>query len=511
MADTSDTNMSSLPQGGDAGTVGGLSAATDAGAPAPAPYSDPYSSRYAPALRSLEAVNAAQAKATATAQKASSLAQASIQTHQVASSLAQQAQRQQDQHLATFGSQAQPSSGLQPPGASTGVSAPGSLPAGGQSPAVPPVVRPQGSLPSAPAARPMPAGVSPNSSFQAPPSPTTAAASQPTAQPEAGAGKIDINKNFTKDGKWIADPDSDLVNHLDDNHDQKAMDNIDDHYQKLPGGLTAAQKYDKAVNEGFIKPPDQDLTKRQKSQLFLEFGLALLAHSDARTDTTASAFGKAGQETQATYQNLTHNIPVQSALADYERRQKIELEAAGKQADLEKQAMVTRAEQLRADTAAQQAWARANLRNDTTRTDAANRIAEEDRRTAAERNKPDQPQEIQNPNGPGTVMAVIQRDANGNPTGYKVLPNAGGKSNAARDDKDDAARTKAIAADVAKRRASVQQSFKPAEKNPDGSIKTPGRPYTDDELTQMAADSYDKASGKKPVVSGDPNAPWNNR
>ena len=113
---------------------------------------------------------------------------------------------------------------------------------------------------------------------------------------------------------------------------------------KANTGKTAHEMYDELEKKGLVLPSSADLTNKQKGELFLKFGMNLMkAHQPAsialrsqwKAPNPMGEIGAAGAETMADYDKIVQQQR-ESALKQYEDRQKIGMEAAGKQSDLER-------------------------------------------------------------------------------------------------------------------------------------------------------------------------------
>jgi len=113
---------------------------------------------------------------------------------------------------------------------------------------------------------------------------------------------------------------------------------------KANTGKTAHEMYDELEKKGLVLPSSADLTNKQKGELFLKFGMNLMkAHQPAsialrsqwKAPNPMGEIGAAASETMADYDKITQQQR-EGALKQYEDRQKIGMEAAGKQADLER-------------------------------------------------------------------------------------------------------------------------------------------------------------------------------
>lgn len=101
---------------------------------------------------------------------------------------------------------------------------------------------------------------------------------------------------------------------------------------KAKTGKSADEMYDDLVSKGFVEPPDLDLTKREKSELFIHFGLSMLAN---RRKGFLESAGEAGQSTLDQAGQMKDKDK-QAAYADYQRRQTLGIDQAKNRGETER-------------------------------------------------------------------------------------------------------------------------------------------------------------------------------
>jgi hypothetical protein len=156
------------------------------------------------------------------------------------------------------------------------------------------------------------------------------------ALPNSAAAGADDWKQHT--AGWDYDKHVTQQNFTQDHWDQANAD------MKAHTGKTAHEMYDELENKGLVLPTSANLTNRQKGELFAKFGMDLLQQQHATVVKRGAGFtpanpmaeiAKAGSDTMGNYDQILQ-AQRQGALQQYQDKQKIGLEAAGKQADLEK-------------------------------------------------------------------------------------------------------------------------------------------------------------------------------
>lgn len=171
------------------------------------------------------------------------------------------------------------------------------------------------------------------------------------------------------------------LNEHDDDTFKEAMDAI-----KAKHGKTPDELYDEMINNKFISPADQPLTKRQKAEAFTHIGLELLQNSTHRAgqEDLAGAFGRAGAAGEASIQRSREQAANQ-AHQEYLREQGLMGEKA-KAAETDEKQREMEERQLAVDKAKNaEDWRKTQYAQGQENARAAERIASEDRKTASER------------------------------------------------------------------------------------------------------------------------------
>jgi hypothetical protein len=260
------------------------------------------------------------------------------------------------------------------------------------------------------------------------------------------------------------DPDQ----HLKDmNYDQSHWDEANAELKKNTG-KTAHEMYDELENRGLVLPSDAKLTDRQKGELFLKFGMRMLQQQHAglvRPDQWVAPnagrdFAKAAEGTLGDYDEIL-NQQRQGVLQAYQEKQKIGLEAAGKQATLED----TQAKEGAATTRERETQAAATSRTaDTNKARMYNadqrRAGEENSARARAADKPDASQIIQKDDG--TYLSVDKVTGKGRPVTQDGQPVTGAKET----DKDKS-KDRADAADQRAYEAEEERALTLAQKQVD--------------------------------------------
>lgn len=159
-----------------------------------------------------------------------------------------------------------------------------------------------------------------------------------------------------------------ILHSFDDKHFEEA----NAEYKKKTG-KSADELYDMAVEKGKIPPTDEKLTKRQKSHLFIKFGLEMLKNSQ---QGIATAIGNAGSATLDEYDQMKA-APAAADAAEEERVGKIRMDQAKNAGETERTRITQSGEDSRAEKERQNRLDVANIGAKAKETTASEKPAKE--------------------------------------------------------------------------------------------------------------------------------------